>query len=113
MTGKSFLVESCSVNKELTSIYWHDKEIKARGHMVCSGGDYRFLVYFLDDKKNLPDPEFIKVYKLGVVFEPFSKMEDYVKMSEEKAPLYAYLNYEKPELNCITINKPVRKLVYF
>jgi hypothetical protein len=109
MSGVTFLVESFKVNEGSNSIFWNGKKLITKGHLICSGDDYRFLVYFVDDNDIIPKPEYIKKYKLGAIFVAYSDMEAYVKLSEEKEPVYAYLNAQAPELNCLSVNEPVRE----
>lgn len=113
MNSKTFLVESCKLHTSDSSIFWNGKKLTTQGHLICSGDDYRFLVYFINDKRNkMPEPEYIKKYKLGAMFVPISDMNTYVGLSEETEPIYAYLNEKRPSLNCLSVNEPVREHRY-
>lgn len=112
MNGITFLVESCKVNTEYSSIFWNGRKFITQGHLICSGNDHRFLVYFISNDYEMPKPEYIKKYKLGAMFVPYSEMDSYIKLSKESEPIYAYLNAESPELNCLSVNEPVRESIY-
>ncbi len=112
MNGINFLVESCKVNTGCSSIFWKGKKLITQGHLICSGNDYRFLVYFLESDCEMPKPEYMKKYKLGAMFVHFSEMETYIKLSKVSEPIYAYLNADSPELNCLSVNEPVREGIY-
>ena len=112
MTGKTFLVECCKVNTDISKIYWQGREIRTYGHVICSGEDHRFLVYFMDDKVERPKPEYIRKFKLGAIFVPQSEKDSYIRLSEENEPIYAYLNAQKPEMNCLSVNEPVKEHIY-
>ena len=112
MSSITFLVESRKINIGRSCIFWHGQEIVTQGHLICSGNDHRFLVYFLQDNKNIPKPEYIKKYKLGAMFVKSSEMNTYISLSKETEPIYAYLNTKKPELNCLSINEPIKENMY-
>lgn len=109
MSGVTFLVESFQVSDGSNSIFWNGKKLITRGHLICSGEDYRFLVYFVDNNDVIPKPRYINKYKLGAIFVANSDREAYIKLSKEKEPVYAYLNAQAPELNCLSVNEPVRE----
>jgi hypothetical protein len=90
------------------SATWSGTTIRARGYVVCYGGDHRFIAYFLTDDSPVPDPVYVVANKVGAVFLPFKEMAPWVDMLRNEKPVYAYLNSERPEWNYIrTTQEPV------
>ncbi|NER14956.1 hypothetical protein GWK08_15980 [Leptobacterium flavescens] len=112
MSSITFLVSSCKIDKSNREVFWEGRRIQTRGHLICSGEDHRFIVYFVEPGNELPNPTYLKSYKLGAIFVPVNEMDAYLGLANEEEPVYAYLNAARPELNSITVNEPLREEIY-
>ena len=85
------------------------KQIKARGILACYGADgFRFIAYFLNADRPVPNPVYVVNNKVGAIFLPFNEMGPFVDLVRNEKPIYAYLNDVKPEWNNISSsNEPV------
>lgn len=109
MAINRFVVESYTVKlgHALTAT-WGGTQIRARGIMVCYGGDHRFIAYFLTDDSSTPDPVYIPANKVGAIFLRFDEMPPFVDLVRNEKPIYAYLNSDRPEWNNLsTSQEPV------
>jgi len=81
--------------------------IRIRGIITCydSNYDYRFIIYFLTEDSPVPDPVYIVQNKAGAIFLPFKEIMPYIDMVRNEKPIYAYLNSDAPESNCIRTSK--------
>jgi hypothetical protein len=90
------------------SATWGGTTIRARGYVVCYGGDHRFIAYFLTDDSPVPNPVYVVANKVGAIFLPFREMGPFVDLVRNEKPIYAYLNSDRPEWNNIrTSREPV------
>ncbi|WP_055444587.1 hypothetical protein [Lacinutrix himadriensis] len=87
---------------------WGNISIKIQGYITCYGSDHRFIMYFLHETSQVPQPTYIPANKVGAIFLPFKDMPIYLDMVRNEKPIYAYLNSSKPEWNSIkTASEPV------
>jgi hypothetical protein len=97
---KTFTVETYQVAAGYgMSATWGGVSIKARGYVACSGGDHRFIAYFLADDSPVPGPTYIPANKVGAIFLPAAEMAGFVDLVRNEKPIFAYLNSDKPEWN--------------
>lgn len=102
MAIKTFMVETYQVAAGFgLSATWGGVTIKARGYVVCSGGDHRFIAYFLADDSAVPAPTYIPPNKVGAIFLPPTEMATFVDLVRNEKPIYAYLNSDRPEWNYV------------
>jgi hypothetical protein len=87
---------------------WGGTQIRARGMLVCYGGDHRFIAYFLTDDSPVAAPVYIPANKVGAIFLPFREMAPFVDLVRNEKPIYAYLNSDTPQWNSLkTGQEPV------
>ena len=82
---------------------WNGVAIRCRGYICCYNinYEYRFIIYFLTEDSPVADPVYIEQNKVGAIFLPFKEIMPYIDMVRNERPIYAYLNSDKPEWNCI------------
>ena len=109
MAVKQFLVEEYQVRLgHALDATFDDSTIRARGIIICFGGDHRFIAYFLTDDSPVPDPFYAQAKRVGVIFLPFRDIGPFVDLLRNEEPIYAYLNSDTPAWNSIrTAEEPV------
>jgi len=91
-----------------SSATWNGTQIQIQGYISCYGDNHCLIIYFLHPDSDVPDPIFTPQNGVGAIFLPFSDMSTYLDMVRNEKPLYAHLNSNKPEWNCIrTRQEPV------
>lgn len=113
MTALNFKIDRTNIDTEPKDILWNGNKIPIKGTMISTGMSYRFMVYFVDRKYcNIPST-YMEYQRLVVKFVPVDEIFNYFSVAEcRNKTVYGYFNTECPELNCISINQPVRELCY-
>ncbi|MDG3584149.1 hypothetical protein [Galbibacter pacificus] len=112
MSALSFKIDKVKLDTQQKTILWNGDRIPIHGHMVCSGMSNRFMVYFVDRKYAFIPSIYMPHQRLVVKFVYFEEIHDYFYLADTKETIYGYYNTECPELNCITVNQPIRELCY-
>ena len=109
MAVKQFLVEEYQVRLgHALNATFGSTTIRARGIVACFGRAHQFIAYFLTDDSPVPNPFYAEAERVGAIFLPFREMGPFVDLLRNEAPIYAYLNSDKPAWNSIrTAEKPV------
>lgn len=106
MAIHQFVVESYTITLgDANTATWGGVEIRARGIVTCSGGDHRFIAYFLTDTSPVPDPVYIVANRVGAIFLPFGEIGPFIDLVRNEKPVYAYLNSDRPEWNSLKTGK--------
>jgi len=76
---------------------------KSRAYLSCTGKDgSRFVIYFAAPGSEMAPPRYFPETKFGSINVPFDEMHNYVDLVRNEKPVYAYLNSEKPQWNCLS-----------
>ena len=112
MTSKTFVVSSFKADTNKSEIFWEGKRFISYGHLLCLDNEDRFIVYFLDNHVDKPKPTFLPEYNLGAIFVKRNQMNEYLKLMEVNGTVYVYMNKNYPELNGVTVDEPLKELMY-
>lgn len=113
MSAFTFKIDRINIDTEPKEILWNGDKIPIKGLMISSGMSYRFMIYFVDRKFSFIPSTFMEHQRLVVKFVPVDEIHSYFSVAESNGKtVYGYFNTECPELNCISINQPVRELCY-
>lgn len=112
MASRSFLVESFGLHQSARVVFWKGDRIRTIGNLTCAGDDHRFIVYFLESGQQKPGSSYIPSFKLGVLFVDKSEVTAYMELVKIDAPVYAYLDTDRPEWNALTVDQPIREICY-
>lgn len=113
MCSKVFLVENYQLEERRTSIHVGEQMYNVYGHLICKGEDHKAFVYFVDDMNNLPSGHYDADTREGSMFIKQSEKAIYYDLPKLNAPVYVYFNDAKPELNCVSVNEPMRDQSFF
>ena len=106
------MVESFALHQSARVVFWKSERIRTIGNLTCAGSDHRLIVYFLENRQQKPKPSYIPSFKLGVLFVDKSEVTAYIELVKMDAPVYAYLDTDRPEWNALTVDQPVREICY-
>ncbi len=110
MAIKTFHVSSYRIGMGYkNTATWNGVKILIQGHLVCNSKDkYRFIIYGLHPKSQIPDPVYIPANKVGAIFIPFAELQNYIDLVRFEKPVYVYMNSTKPDWNSLrTSSEPV------
>lgn len=112
MVSRNFLVEHCDLYTNNLNVTWNGEEKMTLGYLSCSGEGYNLIAHFLDMGERIPVGSYDPDTKIGTIFVPYDQIDNYTALIHMEEPVYAYLNANQPELNCLTVNEPVREYAY-
>ncbi|MCX2679433.1 hypothetical protein OOZ15_05710 [Galbibacter sp. EGI 63066] len=112
MNSLSLIVENIKADTQLKEVECDGILIPIYGHLICTGESHRMIVYFVDRQHTFLPSKYIEEHKLAVKFVSHKEMDGYFMLTKIKEPVYAYLNTVHPELNCLSVNEPVRETYY-
>ncbi len=107
MAIETFEVTSYKLDNELAIVFWQGVQIRTKGHLLCTGSDYRFIIFFLSEENTLPLAAYMPEYKLAAVFAFEHERESYIELLEA-GRVYACMSTHSPDQNLLTTQKPVR-----
>ena len=110
MAIESFEVTSYKLDDESAIVFWQGVQIATKGHLLCTGNDYRFIVFFLSEESELPLASYMPEYKLAAVFAFEHERESYMELLKADR-VYACMSTHNADQNLLTIQKPVRYIL--
>ncbi|ETN93940.1 hypothetical protein SAMN04487906_3293 [Zhouia amylolytica] len=113
MCSKVFLVEDYHLDQTKSSVQINQINYPVYGQLVCSGEGHTVQVFFTDDAVSLPNGKYVPETGEGTIFIKVSEKEAYLELPKLNEPVYVYFNESHPELNCISINEPMRDQSFF
>lgn len=108
MCSKTFLVEHCEIDNTKSGIIRENMQIETSASLHCFGERYRLIIYFVTPTSRKPLGYYLPSQETAITFVSDAELKTYEMMIGEKDPIYAYFNEDFPELNCISVNEPMR-----